>query len=99
MNDRYLASNSDQCTSLPSLEFPSSEGKFARFTFSRGWAHLATYERDAVRREPFALRSSYFANELIDDLSIAMVKKIQNHYGVEIWPWDREGFTRARTIG
>ena len=36
-----------------------------------------TYERDAVRREPFALRSSYFVNELTDDLSIAMVKKIQ----------------------
>ena len=36
-----------------------------------------TYERDAVRREPFALRSSYFVNELTDDLSIAMVKEIQ----------------------
>jgi hypothetical protein len=48
-----------------------------------------TYERDAVRREPFALRSSYFVNELIDDLSTAMVKKIQNRYGVEIWPWER----------
>jgi hypothetical protein len=51
-----------------------------------------TYERDAVRREPFALRSSFFANELTDDLSTAMVKRIQNRYGAEIWPWDREGF-------
>ena len=55
-----------------------------------------TYERDAVRREPFALRSSYFVNELTDDLSTTMVKKIQNRYGVEIWPWERAGFTRAR---
>ena len=55
-----------------------------------------TYERDAVHREPFALRSSYFVNELTDDLSIAMVKRLQNRYGVEIWPWDRSGFTRAR---
>ena len=55
-----------------------------------------TYERDAVRREPFALRSSYFVNELTDDLSTAMVKKIQNRYGVEIWPWERAGFIRSR---
>jgi hypothetical protein len=48
-----------------------------------------TYERDSVRREPFALRSSYFVNELSDDLSTTMVKKIQNRYGVEIWPWER----------
>jgi len=58
-----------------------------------------TYERDATRREPFALRSSYFVDELTDDLSIAMVKRIQNRYGVEVWPWDREGFIRARTVG
>ena len=51
-----------------------------------------TYERDAARREPFALRSSYFVNKLTDDLSIATVKKIQNRYGVEIWPWERAEF-------
>ncbi len=55
-----------------------------------------TYERDAVRREPFALRSAFFVNELTDDLSKAMVKRIQNRYGVEIWPWERAGFTAAR---
>ncbi len=33
-----------------------------------------TYERDTVRREPFALRSAYFVNEVTDDLSKAMVK-------------------------
>jgi hypothetical protein len=52
-----------------------------------------TYERDAVRREPFALRSSYFANELTDDLSVVMVKRIQDRYGVEIWPWKRAKFS------
>ncbi len=52
-----------------------------------------TFERDAVRREPFALRSSFFVNELTDDLSKAIVRRIQNRYGVEIWPWDRTGFT------
>jgi hypothetical protein len=47
-----------------------------------------TYQRDAVRREPFALRSSYFDNELTEELSRVMVKKIVNRYGVETWPWD-----------
>ena len=55
-----------------------------------------TYERDASRREPFALRSSYFVNELTDDLSAAMVKRIQNRYGVDIWPWERSGFTHSK---
>ena len=55
-----------------------------------------TYERDTVRREPFALYSSYFVNELSDDLSKAMVKRVQNRYGVEIWPWERAEFTRIR---
>ena len=60
----------------------------------RSWPEGLTYARDAVRREPFALRNSYFVNELTDDLSIAMVKRLQNRYGVEIWPWDRSGFTQ-----
>ena len=55
-----------------------------------------TYEQDAVRREPFALRSSYFVDELTDDLSTTMVRRIQNRYGVEIWPWARAGFTRSK---
>ena len=55
-----------------------------------------TYERNAVRREPFALRSSYFVDELTDDLSIAMVNRIKNRCGVEIWPWEHAGFTRSR---
>jgi hypothetical protein len=52
-----------------------------------------TYERDPVRREPFALRSSYFVNEMTDALSTAIVKKVQNRYGVKVWPWERAGFT------
>ena len=54
------------------------------------WGGL-TYERDAAQREPFALRSSYFINGLTVDLSIEMVRRIQNRYGVEIWPWERAG--------
>ena len=54
-----------------------------------------TFERDAVRREPFALRSSFFVNELTDDLSKEMVRRIQNRYGVEIWPWERDGFVKT----
>jgi hypothetical protein len=50
-----------------------------------------THERDAVRREPFALRSSFFVNELTDDLSVKLVRRILNRYGVEIWPWERAG--------
>ena len=48
-----------------------------------------TYGKDASRREPYALSSSNFIDELTDDLSIAMVKRIQNRYGVKIWPWER----------
>ncbi|PIY29750.1 MAG: hypothetical protein COZ09_03130 [Comamonadaceae bacterium CG_4_10_14_3_um_filter_60_42] len=47
-----------------------------------------THEQDAVRQEPFALRSTYFVNELTDDLSKAMVKKVHNRYRIEIWPWE-----------
>jgi hypothetical protein len=39
------------------------------------------YERDAVRREPFALRNSYFINESTDDLSTALVKMVKKRYG------------------
>ena len=55
-----------------------------------------TYERDAERRQAFGMRSSYLMSEVTEDLSTAMVKKIQNHYRVEIWPWERAGFTRSR---
>ena len=55
----------------------------------RSWPEGLTYAGEAVRREPFALRNYYFVNALTDDLSTAMVKRIQNRYGVEIWPWKR----------
>jgi hypothetical protein len=50
----------------------------------RSWPEGLTYARDAVRREPFALRNSYFVNELTDASFTAMVKRIQNRYGVKI---------------
>jgi hypothetical protein len=55
-----------------------------------------TYERDAERRQAFGMRSSYLMNELTDGLSNAIVKRVHNRYGVEIWPWERAGFMRAR---
>jgi hypothetical protein len=50
----------------------------------RSWPEGLTYSREAVRRKPFALPNSYFVNELSDDLSTAMVKRIKNCYGVKI---------------
>lgn len=47
-----------------------------------------TYEREAVHRSEYGLRIDYFVNGLTDDLSRAMVKRVQNHYSVEIWPWE-----------
>ena len=46
---------------------------------------------------PFALRSSYFVDGLTDDLSTAMVKRIQNRYDVEIWPWELRQIAARRT--
>jgi len=55
-----------------------------------------TYERDAKRRQAFGMRSSNLMDKLTDGLSNAMVKRVQNRYGVEIWPWERASFTLAR---
>jgi tetratricopeptide (TPR) repeat protein len=54
-----------------------------------------TYEQDPVRRQPFALHRSYFVDELTDDLSKAIVKRVQNSYGVEIWPWERSNLLNS----
>lgn len=51
-----------------------------------------TYERDAQSREPFALRCAYFVEGITDELSKRMVRKVNNRWDVEIWPWDRAGF-------
>jgi len=56
-----------------------------------------TYERDAVRRSHFGLGIDHFVHALTDDLSKAMVKKVQNRYGVEIWPWELRKATDNRT--
>lgn len=49
-----------------------------------------TYELDAERQQAFVMRGSYLMNELSDDLSNAMVKRVHNRYGVEIWPWSAQ---------
>jgi len=56
-----------------------------------------TYERDAVHRREYGLRIDYFVNGLTDDLSRAMVKRVQNRYSVEIWPWEYRQIATNRT--
>ncbi len=90
MHMHYLVNTMEQASTL----FNSSAVLRERASLMDQHEGL-TYERDAVRREPFALRSSYFVDELTDDLSTAIVKKVQNRYGVEIWPWERAGFTHS----
>jgi tetratricopeptide (TPR) repeat protein len=55
-----------------------------------------TYERDAEKRDPFALKSTWFIDRITDTLSKKMVRKVKNRYGVEIWPWDRAGFQKIQ---
>jgi len=56
-----------------------------------------TYERDAVYRSEYGLRIDYFVNTVTDDLSKAMVKKVQNRFGAEIWPWELRQIASSRT--
>jgi tetratricopeptide (TPR) repeat protein len=51
-----------------------------------------TYERNAVKRAPYAQRSLDLINRITDALSKKMVRKVHNRWGNDIWPWDREGF-------
>jgi hypothetical protein len=44
---------------------------------------------------PYAQRSLDFIDRITDTLSKKMVRKVKNRWGVEIWPWDRDGFQRA----
>ncbi len=92
--------------SAPVCDWAAQEIEFVDWVFNssavlREWANLMElydglkYERDAVRHEPFALRSSHLIDELTDDLSLVMVKRIQNRYRLEIWPWERAGFNRS----
>ena len=55
-----------------------------------------TYERDAGKRAPYAQRSLEFIDRITDTLSKKIVRKVKNRWGVDIWPWDREGFGRPR---
>ena len=53
-----------------------------------------TYERDAEKRAPYAQRSLDFIDRFTDTLSKKMVRKVKNLWGVDIWPWHRDGFQR-----
>jgi hypothetical protein len=37
-----------------------------------------------------------FIDRITDALSKKMVRKVKNRWGDDIWPWDREGFQRAK---
>ena len=54
-----------------------------------------TYEWEADKRDPFALKSTWFIDRITDTLSKKMVRKVHNRYGVEIWPWERDGFYKT----
>jgi hypothetical protein len=58
-----------------------------------------TYERNAERRQEFGMLSSYLMSEITDDLSKTMVARVRNRYDIEIWPWERAGFTRSIVNG
>jgi hypothetical protein len=57
-----------------------------------------TYTWDAEQRAPYALKSIAFINCITDTLSKKMVRKVKNRWGDEIWPWDRGGFKRLRSV-
>jgi len=48
-----------------------------------------TYERDDEKRGSYAWRSTRFIDGITDEASEKMVRKVQNRYGVEVWPWAR----------
>ncbi len=52
--------------------------------------HLGiTYERDAEKRAPHAQRSLDLMGRITDKLSKKMVRKVQNRWNEEVWPWNR----------
>jgi hypothetical protein len=53
-----------------------------------------TYAWDGEQRARYAQKSMAFINRITDTLSKKMVSKVKNCWGNEIWPWDREGFSR-----
>jgi hypothetical protein len=57
-----------------------------------------TYEHEAERREPYVRQISYWVEQISDDQSKRLVRKVKNRYGVEIWPWDRAGFRNIPPI-
>ena len=36
-----------------------------------------------------------FIDRITDTLSKKMVRQIRNRYGVDFWPWEREGFRKT----
>lgn len=54
-----------------------------------------TYAWDAEKRARYAQKSMMFIDRITDTLSKKMVRKVKDRYGVEVWPWDRDGFHKT----
>jgi tetratricopeptide (TPR) repeat protein len=54
-----------------------------------------TYEWDAEKRDPYSLKQMTFIDRITDTLSKKMVRQIRNRYGVDFWPWERDGFRKT----
>lgn len=50
-----------------------------------------SYEHDFAQRESWATRFMSFPATIDDKLSTTLVRKVENHWGDETWPWDRAG--------
>lgn len=57
-----------------------------------------SYAWDAEQRALYAQKSMAFINRITDTLSKTVVRKVKNRWGNDIWPWDREGFTRPLSV-
>jgi len=55
-----------------------------------------TIEHNFMRRGPWVERSLAFASTIDDQLSQALIQKICNRWGNEVWPWDRDGHNHPR---
>ncbi|NDD15023.1 MAG: hypothetical protein EB072_20935, partial [Betaproteobacteria bacterium] len=49
-----------------------------------------TYAWEAEQRAPYAHKSMAFIDGITDTLSKKMVRKVNNRWGDEIWPWDKK---------
>ncbi len=51
--------------------------------------------RNNEKRLQFAKKFLGFSELITDTLSKKMVSRVVNRWGVEVWPWDRQGLTSS----